>query len=82
MNLLSENIKSFICDVSDYSQVQAIAKQIEEEVGTLFISRHYCYADLCLTASLQVGRPTILVNNAGVVTGKLLLDLTEEDIKR
>lgn len=28
----------------------------------------------------QVGDPTIIVNNAGVVKGKLLLDLTEEDI--
>jgi len=30
--------------------------------------------------SLQVGDPTIIVNNAGVFKGKLLLDLTEEDI--
>jgi NADP-dependent 3-hydroxy acid dehydrogenase YdfG len=29
----------------------------------------------------QVGDPTIIVNNAGVVKGKLLLDLTEEDVK-
>lgn len=28
-----------------------------------------------------MGDPTIIVNNAGVVKGKLLLDLTEEDIK-
>ncbi|ORY29556.1 hypothetical protein BCR39DRAFT_574881 [Naematelia encephala] len=28
----------------------------------------------------EVGDPTILVNNAGVIKGKLLLDLTEEDI--
>ncbi|WVN90403.1 uncharacterized protein L203_105639 [Cryptococcus depauperatus CBS 7841] len=28
----------------------------------------------------EVGDPTIIVNNAGVVKGKLLLDLTEEDI--
>jgi all-trans-retinol dehydrogenase (NAD+) len=30
---------------------------------------------------IQVGSPTILVNNAGVVKGKLLLDLEEDDIK-
>ena len=29
----------------------------------------------------QVGDPTIIINNAGVVKGKLLLDLTESDIK-
>jgi hypothetical protein len=30
----------------------------------------------------QVGTPTILINNAGVVQGKLLLDLTAADIKQ
>ncbi|WVF66797.1 hypothetical protein IAT40_001539 [Kwoniella sp. CBS 6097] len=29
----------------------------------------------------EVGNPTIIVNNAGVVKGKLLLDLTEDDVK-
>ena len=29
----------------------------------------------------QVGQPTILVNNAGVAQGKLLLDLDPKDIK-
>ncbi|GFZ42843.1 hypothetical protein JCM24511_00561 [Saitozyma sp. JCM 24511] len=29
----------------------------------------------------EVGDPTIIVNNAGVVKGKLLLDLTEDDVK-
>ncbi|BEI80182.1 hypothetical protein CcaverHIS002_0107110 [Cutaneotrichosporon cavernicola] len=29
----------------------------------------------------EVGHPSIVVNNAGVVNGKLLLDLTEEEIK-
>lgn len=30
----------------------------------------------------QIGHPTVLVNNAGVVQGKLLLDLTPADIKQ
>lgn len=30
----------------------------------------------------QIGHPTVLVNNAGVVQGKLILDLTPEDIKQ
>lgn len=30
----------------------------------------------------QVGDPTIIINNAGIVSGKLLLDLTEEDIRK
>ncbi|GMK54551.1 hypothetical protein CspeluHIS016_0111370 [Cutaneotrichosporon spelunceum] len=29
----------------------------------------------------EVGHPTVVVNNAGVVNGKLLLDLSEEEIK-
>jgi len=30
----------------------------------------------------EIGHPTVLVNNAGVVQGKLLLDLTPEDIQQ
>lgn len=30
----------------------------------------------------QVGQPTILVNNAGVAQGKLLLDLDPKDVKQ
>ncbi|KDQ64381.1 hypothetical protein JAAARDRAFT_28003 [Jaapia argillacea MUCL 33604] len=30
----------------------------------------------------ELGHPTILINNAGVVQGKLLLDLTPEDVKQ
>ncbi|KAJ7044586.1 retinal short-chain dehydrogenase/reductase [Mycena alexandri] len=30
----------------------------------------------------EVGQPTVLVNNAGVVQGKLILDLTPEDIQQ
>ncbi|KAI9632328.1 uncharacterized protein MKK02DRAFT_40631 [Dioszegia hungarica] len=55
----NDNVYSYICDVSDYKQVQACAEKIRSEVGD----------------------PTILVNNAGTVRGKLLLDLTEEDIR-
>lgn len=35
-----------------------------------------------LSVSDQVGNPTMLINNAGVVSGKLILDLEEEDVKR
>ena len=31
---------------------------------------------------LQIGHPTVLVNNAGVVQGKLILDLSPEDIRQ
>lgn len=31
---------------------------------------------------VQLGAPTILVNNAGVMSGKLILDLEEKDVTR
>lgn len=30
----------------------------------------------------EVGNPTILINNAGVVSGKSILDLDEQEIQR
>ncbi|EMD40937.1 hypothetical protein CERSUDRAFT_149498 [Gelatoporia subvermispora B] len=54
------NICYYKCDVSKWEEVEAISRQIVEELG----------------------HPTILVNNAGVVQGKRLLDLTPEDIQQ
>ncbi|CAL1701243.1 unnamed protein product [Somion occarium] len=54
------NITYYKCDVSQWEEVEAISKQIVEELG----------------------HPTVLINNAGVVQGKLLLDLTPEDIQQ
>ncbi len=41
-----DNIRSYICDVSDYSQVQIIAKKIEEEVGIVSASHDGSHIDL------------------------------------
>jgi NADP-dependent 3-hydroxy acid dehydrogenase YdfG len=30
----------------------------------------------------QVGDPTVIINNAGVVQGKLITDLTPEDVRQ
>ncbi|KAF5363473.1 hypothetical protein D9756_000173 [Leucocoprinus leucothites] len=54
------NITYYKCDVSQWSEVEAVAKRIKEELG----------------------EPTILVNNAGVIQGKLILDLNEKDIQQ
>lgn len=54
------NITYYKCDVSKWEEVEAVAKQIVEEVG----------------------HPTILINNAGVVQGKCLVDLDPEDVKQ
>ncbi|KAI0322450.1 retinal short-chain dehydrogenase/reductase [Amylostereum chailletii] len=54
------NITYYKCDVSKWEEVEAISKQIVEDIG----------------------HPTMLINNAGVVQGKLITDLTPEDIKQ
>ncbi|KZT70370.1 retinal short-chain dehydrogenase/reductase [Daedalea quercina L-15889] len=54
------NINYYKCDVSKWEEVEAVSKQIIEEVG----------------------HPTVLINNAGVVQGKLLVDLSPEDIQQ
>ncbi|KAF4575144.1 hypothetical protein EYR36_006500 [Pleurotus pulmonarius] len=54
------NITYYKCDVSKWEEVEAVSKQIIEEIG----------------------QPTVLVNNAGVVQGKLILDLSPEDVKQ
>ncbi|KAF8663416.1 hypothetical protein AX16_000988 [Volvariella volvacea WC 439] len=54
------NITYYECDVSKWEQVQAVAKQVIEEVG----------------------QPTVIVNNAAVVQGKSLIDLSPEDVNQ
>ncbi|KIM68923.1 hypothetical protein SCLCIDRAFT_1209140 [Scleroderma citrinum Foug A] len=54
----NSNITFYKCDVSDWEEVETVAKKVIQEVG----------------------HPTILVNNAGVVQGKLILDLKPEDV--
>jgi len=54
------NITYYKCDVSKWEEVEAVAKQVVEEVG----------------------HPTILINNAGIVHGKLILDLTSKDVQQ
>ncbi|KAG6842050.1 hypothetical protein C0991_003576 [Blastosporella zonata] len=54
------NITYYKCDVSKWEDVEAVSKQIIDEIG----------------------EPTILVNNAGVVQGKSILDLEPADIQQ
>jgi NAD(P)-dependent dehydrogenase (short-subunit alcohol dehydrogenase family) len=79
---LLDLVSSYICDVSDFSHVQDVAKRIREEVGGAY--RLTICSDMLLISycHVQVGSPTILVNNAGVVAGKTILDLQERDIQR
>jgi len=54
------NIQYYKCDVSKWEEVQAVSKEIIEEIG----------------------QPTVLVNNAGICHGKLLVDLSPEEVQR
>ncbi|KAK7060386.1 hypothetical protein VNI00_001151 [Paramarasmius palmivorus] len=54
------NITYYKCDVSKWSEVEAVSKKVIEEIG----------------------HPTVLINNAGVVQGKLITELTEADLQQ
>jgi NAD(P)-dependent dehydrogenase (short-subunit alcohol dehydrogenase family) len=73
----SDNITYYKCDVTKLEEVEAVAKKVIEEVchNTPFDAHH-------IDRILQIGHPTVLVNNAGVVQGKLILDLSPEDIRQ
>jgi NADP-dependent 3-hydroxy acid dehydrogenase YdfG len=63
--------------VSKWEEVEAVSKRIQEEV-----SPFHCLLECGTKSFIQIGHPTVLVNNAGVVQGKRLLDLTPEDIQQ
>jgi NAD(P)-dependent dehydrogenase (short-subunit alcohol dehydrogenase family) len=73
----SDNITFYKCDVTKLEEVEAVAKKVIEEVchNAPFDARH-------IDRIFQIGHPTVLVNNAGVVQGKLILDLSPEDIRQ
>ncbi|KAG8805586.1 hypothetical protein FRC17_005446 [Serendipita sp. 399] len=56
----NDNINYYKCDIRNGKAVEAVAKQIDKELGP----------------------PTIIINNAGVVQGKLIIDLTEEEVQQ
>lgn len=70
-----DNVAYYKCDVSKWEEVEAVSKKIIEEVGL----KSCCLQRL---NSVQIGEPTILINNAGVVQGKLIVDLTPQDIQQ
>ena len=53
-----------------------MSKKVIEEV----LDHPHCF--LAFLTLFQIGQPTIIVNNAGVVQGKLLVDLSPEDIRQ
>ena len=75
----ADNITYYKCDVSRWEEVEAVSQRVIEEVHIRLGPRSPIRPNVSLT---QVGEPTILVNNAGVVQGKLILDLTPSDINQ
>ncbi|PHH85253.1 hypothetical protein CDD83_696 [Cordyceps sp. RAO-2017] len=62
----ARGVTYYKCDVSDKAQVVKAAADIER--------------DLTVPSVCQLGTPTVLINNAAVVVGKPLLDLTLAEI--
>lgn len=76
----ARGVTYYKCDVSDKEQVARVAAQIEKEVRPSFLLKP-------LTASYanpnpQLGTPTVLINNAAIVVGKRLLDMSMPEIER
>ena len=71
-----DNIVYYKCDVSKWEEVELVAQKIITEVSSLPLAMGtgQCF--------IQIGEPTILVNNAGVVQGKLVIDLSVEDVQQ
>jgi len=55
----ARNVEFYKCDVGDRKQIEAVAKDIERDLGT----------------------PTVLINNAAIVNGKKILDLSAEEFE-
>lgn len=71
-------ITSYVCDVSDRKAVNKVALRVVQEVRGFGERSILASKD----APIQIGAPTILINNAGVMSGKLILDLEEKDVTR
>jgi NAD(P)-dependent dehydrogenase (short-subunit alcohol dehydrogenase family) len=75
----ARGVTYYKCDVSDKEQVARVAAQIEQEVRPALCST----PDLsCTEPRSQLGTPTVLINNAAIVVGKRLLDMSIAEIER
>ncbi|KAF9972453.1 hypothetical protein BGZ73_004435 [Actinomortierella ambigua] len=70
-------------------QIEVVVLDVKPVETALGIESYICDVsdpkDIARAAKLireDVGEPTIIVNNAGIVTGKSIMDLTELDVRR
>lgn len=78
----ARGVTYYKCDVTDKDQLARVAAQIERDV-LLSLCPFSSVSSLMLKPIfLQLGTPTVLINNAAIVVGKPLLDLTFPEIDR
>lgn len=79
----ARGVTYYKCDVGDKEQIAKVAEKIEREVGCPFFLLYFTpFISLTFCLSVQLGPPTILINNAAVVLGKPLLSLSLPEIDR
>jgi NAD(P)-dependent dehydrogenase (short-subunit alcohol dehydrogenase family) len=83
----SRGVTYYKCDVSDKEQVARVAGEIERDVSSHFpaLQPHLppLHRNMSTDSSLnQLGTPTVLINNAAIVVGKPLLEMTVPEIEQ
>ena len=74
----ARGVTYYKCDVTDKEQIARVAAEIEKEVSSPSTSTSH--TTNILTPS-QLGTPTVLINNAAIVVGKPLLEMTLPEIE-
>jgi NAD(P)-dependent dehydrogenase (short-subunit alcohol dehydrogenase family) len=72
----ARGVSVYKCDVGDKEQIARVAVEIEKDASP-FLLESAVFSNVN-----QLGTPTILINNAAIVNGKTLLNLTVEEIDR
>lgn len=73
-------VQVYQCDVGDAAAVESVKERIENDVG-LQDNVHTCVL-LLIVFLFQLGTPTILINNAGIVNGKPIWELSTTEVQR
>jgi all-trans-retinol dehydrogenase (NAD+) len=74
---------TFTCDLSSRENIYQVADEVCSYIFRIFALLESCYSQTKkLQIKKKVGEITILVNNAGIVTGKKFLDASDAEIER
>jgi len=72
----ARGVSSYKCDIGDKEQLARVAVEIERDVS------EYHLLPYIVANNFQLGTPTILINNAAIVNGKSLLELSISEIEK